>query len=107
MAPDTPIPVSVLVALGLVGCTQSQACLSMIGPEDTSISDTGDTWGACLSLAETGETGGDTADTGCDSGDTGCGEPDTTEQLGRRGEGLPEGLVERLPDDVLRRLLAE
>lgn len=113
MAPESKVPTSVLVALGLVGCTYSQACLSMKAPEDTSLADTDDTWGVCLSIAESGDSGQDTAETGCDSGDTGCSEPDTSEVVGRRGVGLAEraGALEQvacgLPDDVLARLRRE
>jgi hypothetical protein len=103
MAPENKIPASVLLALGLVGCTHSQACLSMIAPEDTSVSDTDDSWGVCLSMAESG-------DTGCDSADTGCGEPDTSEQRGQRAPGVAEraqaleDLRDALPRDLLDRL---
>jgi hypothetical protein len=110
MAPENKIPTSILVALGLVGCTTSQACLSMKAPEDTSVADTDDTWGVCLSIAETADTN---ADTGCDSADTGCAEADTSEQRARRGDGLAdraeaiEQARARIPRDVLDRLLSD
>ncbi len=114
MAPSSKIPTSVLVALGLVGCTHSSVCLSFAPClSDTVDHDTGDTLGACLSIAESGDSGQDTADTGCDSGDTGCEEPETSEALGRRGVSLADragallALAPVLPDDVLARLKRE
>ncbi len=105
MAPKIDVPSAVLVALGLAGCTHSQVCLSYAVCLDTDVQETGDTWGVCLSIAETAETG-DTGDTG-DTADTG---PDTQEQRGRTGEGLGEHaetverLADQLSDDVLSRL---
>jgi len=114
MTPDGKIPTSVLLALGLVGCTHSQVCLSFAPClADTLNQDTDDSWGPCLSVAESGETALDTADTGCDSGDTGCDEPETSEVVGRRGVGLAEraravrDLTEALPQDIFQRLLSD
>ncbi len=117
MAPDGKIPTSVLLALGLAGCTHSSVCLSYaVCLQDTYDGDTDDTWGVCLSIAESGETAVDTADTGdtgCDSGDTGCGEPETSAVVGRRGAGVAErtqavrALTEALPRDIVLRLLSD
>jgi hypothetical protein len=111
MTPESKIPTSVLVALGLVGCTHSQACLTMVPCLDqveTGDPDTGDTTSqVCLSTVDTS----DTADTGPDTGETGDtgGEPtqEVPAQLGSRPfERIAalDRLEGTLPDDVIARL---